>query len=314
MDINFDLALVVALLFTTIRQATPLLITALGGMLSERSGVVNIGLEGMILFGAATAAITTQLIEAPYLSSNPNAVVWWAPWIGLLLGMVAGGLGGLAHAIASIKYKADQIVSGTAINLLAAGFPSLVLQVLYNNTTSSQELVNKLPDMVVASERLSPIVFMAFLLVPLLWWVLFKTPWGLRLRAVGEHPEAAETMGVNVIQMRYTAVILSGMLAGLAGAYLSIGFLNQFIRDMSAGQGFIALAALIFGKWHPLGILGSTLLFGFFSALSIQLQQAGDLFSPAVVQAFPFILTIAVLAGFIGRSRPPAAVGRPYDK
>lgn len=314
MDINFDLALVVALLFTTIRQATPLLITALGGMLSERSGVTNIGLEGMILFGAATAAITTQLIEAPYLSSNPNAVVWWAPWIGLLFGMLAGGLGGLAHAIAAIKYKADQIVSGTAINLLAAGFPSLVLQVLYNNTTSSQELVNKLPDLVVASERLSPIVFMAFLLVPLLWWVLFKTPWGLRLRAVGEHPEAAETMGVNVIQMRYTAVILSGMLAGLAGAYLSIGFLNQFIRDMSAGQGFIALAALIFGKWHPLGILGSTLLFGFFSALSIQLQQAGDLFSPAVVQAFPFILTIAVLAGFIGRSRPPAAVGQPYDK
>lgn len=310
---NFDFALVLALLFTTVRLTTPLLITALGGMFAERSGVTNIGLEGMILFGAATAAIVAQRLEAPLLLDNPNAVVGWAPWLGLLAGVAAGALVGALHAVASIRFKADQIVSGTAINLLAAGFPSLVLQFFYNNTTNSLEVVNKLPDVILLSERLSPIVFLAFLLVPLVWWVLYRTPWGLRLRAVGEHPEAAETMGVNVIQMRYSAVILSGALAGLAGAYLSIGFLNQFIRDMSAGQGFVALAALIFGKWHPVGVLGSTLLFGFFSALSIQLQGS-QLFSVPVVQALPYLLTILVLAGFIGRSRAPAAIGKPYDK
>lgn len=310
---NLDLALVLALLFTTIRLTTPLLITALGGLFAERSGVTNIGLEGMILFGAATAAIVSQRLEAPYLATNPNAVVAWAPWLGLLSGVLAGAVVGALHAVASIRFKADQIVSGTAINLLAAGFPSLILQFFYNNTTNSLELVNKLPDVIVLSERLSPVVFAAFVLVPIVWWVLYRTPWGLRLRAVGEHPEAAETMGVNVIQLRYTAVILSGALAGLAGAYLSIGFLNQFIRDMSAGQGFVALAALIFGKWHPLGVLGSTLLFGFFSALSIQLQGS-QLFSVPMVQALPYLLTILVLAGFIGRSRAPAAIGRPYDK
>ena len=310
---NFDFALVLALIFTTVRLTTPLLITALGGLFAERSGVTNIGLEGMILFGAATAAIVAQRLEAPLLLDNPNAVVAWAPWLGLLAGVAAGALVGALHAVASIRFKADQIVSGTAINLLAAGFPSLILQFFYNNTTNSLEVVNKLPDVVVLSERLSPVVFLAFLLVPLVWWVLYRTPWGLRLRAVGEHPEAAETMGVNVIQMRYSAVILSGALAGLAGAYLSIGFLNQFIRDMSAGQGFVALAALIFGKWHPVGVLGSTLLFGFFSALSIQLQGS-QLFSVPVVQALPYLLTILVLAGFIGRSRAPAAIGKPYDK
>jgi ABC-type uncharacterized transport system permease subunit len=310
---NFDFALVLALLFTTVRLTTPLLITALGGLFAERSGVTNIGLEGMILFGAATAAIVAQRLEAPMLLDNPNAVVSWAPWLGLLAGVAAGALVGGLHAVASIRFKADQIVSGTAINLLAAGFPSLILQFFYNNTTNSLEVVNKLPDVIVLSERLSPVVFLAFLLVPLVWWVLYRTPWGLRLRAVGEHPEAAETMGVNVIQMRYSAVILSGALAGLAGAYLSIGFLNQFIRDMSAGQGFVALAALIFGKWHPMGVLGSTLLFGFFSALSIQLQGS-QLFSVPIVQALPYLLTILVLAGFIGRSRAPAAIGKPYDK
>ncbi|ADH62556.1 inner-membrane translocator [Allomeiothermus silvanus DSM 9946] len=302
-----------ALLFSTLRQTTPILLTALGGLFSERSGVVNIGLEGMMLFGALAAAVVTQRLEVPFLVSDPNAQVWWVPWVGLLAGAVVGGLVALVHAIASIKYKADQIISGTAINLLALGAPSLVLEYYYDNSTSSQEVVNRLPLIPVGSENLSPLVFLAFLLVPVIWWVLFKTPWGLRLRAVGEHPEAAETMGVNVIRTRYIAVVISGLLAGIAGAYLSIGFLNQFVKGMSAGLGFIALAALIVGKWHPIGILGSTLLFGFASALSIQLTGRNILPVP-VVQAIPFILTMLVLVGFIGRSRPPAAVGKPYDK
>ncbi|HEU4741117.1 MAG TPA: ABC transporter permease [Meiothermus sp.] len=302
-----------ALLFSTLRQTTPILLTALGGLFSERSGVVNIGLEGMMLFGALAAAVVTQRLEVPFLVSDPNAQVWWVPWVGLLAGAVVGGLVALVHAIASIKYKADQIISGTAINLLALGAPSLVLEYYYDNSTSSQEVVNRLPLIPVGSENLSPLVFLAFLLVPAIWWVLFKTPWGLRLRAVGEHPEAAETMGVNVIRTRYIAVVISGILAGIAGSYLSIGFLNQFVKGMSAGLGFIALAALIVGKWHPIGILGSTLLFGFASALSIQLTGRNILPVP-VVQAIPFILTMLVLVGFIGRSRPPAAVGKPYDK
>ncbi|RIH83153.1 urea ABC transporter, permease protein UrtB [Meiothermus luteus] len=299
----------IALLFSTLRQATPLLLTALGGLFSERSGVVNIALEGMILFGAAAAAITVNRLEV----AMGGEVVFWIPWVGLLAGALMGGLVGLIHAVAAIKYRADQIVSGTAINIAALGAPSIVLQVLYNNTSTSQEVVNRLPNVSLGPGSVSILVIFAFLLVPVVWWVLFKTPWGLRLRAVGEHPEAAETMGINVIRMRYTAVVLSGVLAGIAGAYLSIGFLNQFIRAMSAGAGFIALAALIFGKWHPLGVLGATLLFGFAQALAIQLQ-GGDVLPATLVQALPFILTMLVLAGFIGRSRPPAAVGKPYDK
>ncbi len=301
--------IVIALFFSTLRQAAPLLLTSLGGLFSERSGVVNIALEGMILFGAAAAAITVNRIEV----ATGGLEAFWIPWVGLLTGALVGGLVGLVHAIASIKYRADQIVSGTAINIAALGAPSIVLQVLYNNTSTSQEVQNRLPNVDLGAGSVSVLVIFAFLLVPLVWWVLFKTPWGLRLRAVGEHPEAAETMGVNVIRMRYTAVILSGVLAGIAGAYLSIGFLNQFIRAMSAGAGFIALAALIFGKWHPFGVLGATLLFGFAQALAIQLQ-GGDLLPATIVQALPFILTMLVLAGFIGRSRPPAAVGKPYDK
>ncbi len=301
--------IVIALFFSTLRQAAPLLLTSLGGLFSERSGVVNIALEGMILFGAAAAAITVNRIEVV----TGGLEAFWIPWVGLLAGAFVGGLVGLVHAIASIKYRANQIVTGTAINIAALGAPSIVLQVLYNNTSTSKEVQNRLPNVDLGAGSVSILVIFAFLLVPVVWWVLFKTPWGLRLRAVGEHPEAAETMGVNVIRMRYTAVILSGVLAGIAGAYLSIGFLNQFIRAMSAGAGFIALAALIFGKWHPFGVLGATLLFGFAQALAIQLQ-GGDILPATIVQALPFILTMLVLAGFIGRSRPPASVGKPYDK
>ena len=306
---NLDAAFWIALFFSTLRQTTPLLLTALGGMFSERSGVVNIALEGIILFGALTAAVVVERVEHT-LGPGPHP---WLPWLGVLSAMLVGGLVALVHAVVSIKYRADQIISATAINLLALGAPSLVLTYFYGNATNSKEVANRLPLWGPEGFALSPLVYLAFLLVPLSWWVLFKTPFGLRRRAVGEHPEAADTLGINVYRMRYIGVVLSGILAGLAGAYLAIGFLNQFVRGMSAGMGFISLAAMIFGKWHPLGILFSTLLFGFASALAIQLQ--GTEILPAVlVQAFPYVVTILVLAGFMGKSRPPAAVGRPYEK
>ncbi|AFV76986.1 ABC transporter permease [Thermus oshimai] len=304
---SLDAAFFLALLLSTLRQTTPLLLTALGGMFSERSGVVNIALEGIILFGALSAAVFVERMEA---SLGPAP---WLPWAGVLVAMGVGGLVAWVHAVVSIRYRADQIVSGTAINLLALGAPSLVLTYFYGNATNSKEVQSRLPLLGPEGFALSPLVYLAFLLVPLAWWVLFKTPWGLRLRAVGEYPEAADTLGVNVYRMRYLGVVLSGVLAGLAGAYLSIGFLNQFVRGMSAGMGFIALAAMIFGKWHPVGILFSTLLFGFASALAIQLQGT-DILPAVLVQAFPYVVTILVLAGFMGRSRPPGAVGKPYEK
>jgi general nucleoside transport system permease protein len=295
----------------TLRFTTPLLFAALGGLFSERSGVVNIALEGMMLFGALAAAVVAQQIEAPFLKTNPNAALWWVPWLGVLAAMVVGGFIAWIHALASIKYRADQVISGTAINLLATGVPAIILQYLYNNTSDSASVVNVLPQWGIGAVQFSPLVYIAFLLVPIVSYVVYRTPFGLRLRSVGEAPQAAASVGVNVMRMRYIAVIVSGVLAGLAGAYLSIGNLDKFNRGMSANQGFIALAALIFGKWLPWNTMGACLLFGFFTALKI-LLGGGDLLPPAIVEMLPFVLTILVLAGFIGRSRAPKAIGKPY--
>ena len=308
-----ETALLLTLIGSTLRATTPLLFAALGGLFSERAGVVNIALEGIILFGAFAAAITTQLVEAPYLAENPRAYVPFAPWLGVLAAAVVGGFVGWVHAVISIRYKADQIISGTAINLMAIGLPSVLLVALYNNTATSEPVRNRLPQYGSGAFEFSPLVYLSFLLVPVVYYVVFRTPFGLRLRAVGEHPEAADSVGINVKRMRYYGVILSGVLAGLGGAYLSIGNLNQFISEMSGGRGFIALAALIFGKWHPLGVLGATLLFGAFEAAAT-LLGGGQLMPPTVVQSIPFILTMLVLAGFIGRAIPPKAIGKPYEK
>lgn len=304
-----DSIILLTFLASTLRATTPLLLTSLGGLFSERSGVVNIALEGLIIFGALAAAITTQLIEAPFVAQNPTAKVPYAPWIGVLAGVLVSALVAWIHAVMSIKYKADQVISGTAINLMAVGIPALVLTGLYNNTSNTAAIVNRLP----LWAGFSPLIYLAFLLVPVVWYIVFRTPFGLRLRAVGEHPEAADSVGIDVRRMRYYAVILSGVFAGLAGAYLSIGNFNQFIIAMSGGRGFIALAALIFGKWNPWGVLGATLLFGAFDALKIQLG-GGNLLPPTVVESIPFILTMLVLAGFIGRSVAPKATGKPFEK
>ncbi len=308
--------LLLALLSSMLRATTPLMLAALGGLFSERSGIVNIALEGIILFGALAAAITAQLVEAPYLAADPTARVWFAPWLGVLAAMGAGALVAGIHALVSIRYKADQIISGTAINLMAIGIPAVILSGLYGNTSTSDIVRNRLPDWRLFGDSalaFSPLVYLAFLLVPVVWFVVFRTPFGLRLRAVGEHPEAADSLGINVARMRYTGVLLSGVLAGLAGAYLSIGNVNQFVSGMSGGRGFIALAALIFGKWHPLGVFGATLLFGAFQASEV-LLGGGKLLPPTLVQSLPYILTMIVLAGFVGRSVAPKGLGKAYEK
>lgn len=286
-----------SLIFSTVRLATPLLLAALGGLYSERSGIINIALEGLMLAGAFTAAAVT------YYAGNP--------WIGLLAAIAAGMLVAAIHAAACIRFKADQVVTGTAINILMLGIPAFLSGALFLSTGSTPQI---------PKEHLIPItpVVIAFALVPLTWYVLYRTPFGLRLRAVGENPEAADAAGVSVARMRYTAVLLSGALAAIGGAYLSIGQSSLFTRNMTAGRGFIALAALIFGKWRPVQTMLGCLLFGFTEAVSIQMQgvklPSGEDIPNQFIQIIPYLLTMIVLAGFIGLSRAPRALGLPYEK
>jgi general nucleoside transport system permease protein len=288
----------ISLIWSTIRLSTPLILAALGGMFSERSGVINIALEGMMLAGAFTAAAVT------YAAGNP--------FVGLAAGMGAGLLISAIHAVACIRYKADQVVTGTAINILMIGIPGFLSGAFFLSSGSTPQIPKEqlIPD--------TPI-WIAFALVPLTWYVLYKTPFGLRLRSVGENPEAADAAGVRVANMRYAGVLLSGLLAGIGGAYLSIGQSSLFTRNMTSGRGFIALAALIFGKWRPVQTMLACLLFGLTEAVTIQMQgvvklPSGDDIPVQFIQMVPYLLTIIVLAGFIGSSRPPRALGIPYEK
>jgi ABC-type uncharacterized transport system permease subunit len=284
--------LVVALLFSAVRLTTPLLLAALGGLYSERSGVINIALEGLMLAGAFTAAAIT------HYTGNP--------WVGLAAAILAGALVALVHGVACIMFKASQVVSGMAINILFLGIPALLSGAFFDSTGGTPQL---------AKEQLIPNVpiWLAFGLVPVTWYLLYRTPFGLRLRAVGENPEAADTAGVDVAKVRYLAVMVSGALAALGGAYLSTGQSSLFARNMTAGRGFIALAALIFGKWRPVQTMLACLLFGFAEALSIQMQGVSEI-PVQFIQIIPYVLTLVVLAGFIGQARAPRALGTPYEK
>ena len=287
----------IALIFSTIRTATPLLLAALGGLYSERAGIINIALEGLMLAGAFTAAAVTH-----YTGS---------PWIGLLAGIGAGMLVAAIHAVACIRFNADQVVSGTAINILMTGVPAMLSGALFLSSGSTPQIPKD--DLI----PWTPVV-LALLLVAVTWYVLYRTPYGLRLRAVGENPEAADAAGVGVMRVRYSAVLLSGALAAIGGAYLSIGQSSLFTRNMTSGRGFIALAALIFGKWRPVQTMLACLLFGFAEAVSIQLQGkklfSGGEIPVQFISIVPYVLTIIVLAGFIGHSRAPRALGIPYQK
>jgi ABC-type uncharacterized transport system permease subunit len=292
------------LLFSTIRTATPLIFAALGGLFSERAGVINIALEGLMLSGAFTAAVVTYELQNPY--------------IGFLSGLVAGAALALVYAVAVIKFEADQVVTGFAVSLLMIGLPAVISAAVYDSAGSTEQIAKEylLPDLY---NRLSVASILAFLLVPICWYVVYKTPFGLRLRSAGENPAAADAAGVNVIRLRYIAVVLSGVLAAAGGAYLSIGQSSLFTRAMTAGRGYIALAALILAKWKPVPVLFACLFFGFTEALSIQMQgvmklPSGDEIPVQFIQMIPYVLTIVVLAGFIGLSRAPKALGIPYKK
>jgi ABC-type uncharacterized transport system permease subunit len=300
-----------ALFASMFRYATPLTFAAIGGMFSERSGVVNIGLEGMMLTGAFFGILGADKAGS------------WA--VGVLVAMLAGGLLALIHAFFSIHLRADQIVSGTAINFLALGITGYFYIDIYGQNGTPGD-VAAIPDVTIpglknvgfigpAIGTLNLMIWISFAVIILSYIVMFKTPIGLRIRSVGEHPRAADTVGISVYATRYGAVCLSGVLAAMGGAYLSIGFVNSFGENMTAGRGFIGLAALIFGNWRPFGAFGAALLFGFSSALAQRLGSVPSWGSYAVLfQALPYVLTLIAVAGVIGRSIPPAAVGRPYRK
>jgi simple sugar transport system permease protein len=288
-------------------MATPLILTALGGLFSERSGVVNIALEGILLTGAFASVLVT------YYTGDP--------WAGALAGVFAGMLISLLHAVVSIVFKADQIVSGVAINLLAMGATQFLTWIVWGSSANSPPVPGmahwRLPEawgpvargVSAVIGHYPPLVYIALAAVFVAHVVLWRTPFGLRLRATGEHPEAVDTLGVSVRKMRFSGVLLSGALAGLGGAFLALNT-HQFVKNMSAGRGFIALAAMIFGKWNPLGALGACLLFGYAEAVQMGLQ--GQAVPTQFVQMIPYVLTMVALVGVIGRARPPAAIGKPY--
>jgi general nucleoside transport system permease protein len=288
--------------------AVLLLLPALGGVISERSGVVNIAMEGMMLTGAFFAVA--------------GDLAFHNPWLATLIAIVAGGLMALIHAVVSIRFRADQIVSGIAINIFAAGLTLFLVNRIYGiqdvgHISPSEALPNfnipgldQIPFIGQVFFKQNVIVYVALVLLVLVHIVLFRTRLGLRIRAVGEHPQAADTAGINVYAIRYGAVVTSGLLSGLAGAFLAIGVSNTFVPNMTDGRGYIALAAVIFGKWTPGGAFVACLIFGLGEA--IYANNSTIHVSAYLLSMLPYILTLIVLAGIVGRSNPPAADGIPY--
>lgn len=306
----------------TVFLAAPLIFTALGGLFSERSGVVNIGLEGLMIIGAFTGIVSTLYLEGLGFGAA-------SPWLSLIAAVIVGALFSLFHAVASITLKADQIVSGVALNFLALGLTVFLVRNIYGKgqtdyvthriSRENIELLN-LENWPVVGPLLFQKVyyssFIAILAAIIVWYVVFYTPFGLRLRSVGEHPMAADTMGIKVNRLRYIGVMLSGAFAGMGGAVFALTTAGNFAGNTIAGQGFMALAALIFGKWHPLGALGAALFFGLAQSLSITGQAIPLLANVPQVYLLiaPYVLTILALAGFVGKAEAPKAIGKPYEK
>ena len=297
-----------ALAAAMLRFATPLVFGALGGIVSERSGVVNIGLEGMMLCGAFFAIYGADLVNG---------------WVGgLLIGMAAGAALALVHAVFSISLRADQIVSGFAVNFLALGLTGYIFLYHYGEKGTPDDLpqvpdvslpITSIPFFGPALDNLNLLIWIALLLVLLVWLFVFRTPTGLRLRSVGENPRAAATVCISVYKVRYFSVIASGALAAMGGAFLSLGFVHSFSQNMTAGRGFIALAVVIVGKWRPGPALVAALVFGFTQALAQRLPTFSES-SATLLQALPYVVTLIAVAGLVGRSIPPAADGVPYSK
>ena len=318
-----DIAIIVQIMDSTLRLATPLLFACLAGMFSERAGIFDIGLEGKLLIAA--------FFSAAYAHYSGSA------WVGLGVGVLASVVLALLHGLASITFRGNQLISGVAINFLASGITVVIAQAWFAQggrtpSLSGDERFQRLQlpfaealrDVPVLGPLYSTIlsghsilVYLGLLCVPLTWWVLFRSRFGLRLRAVGENPAAVDTAGVSVVRLRYAAVIICGVLCGIGGAYLATSLSAGFVREMSAGRGFIALAALIFAKWRPWHALGAVLLFGALEAIANRFPNIdlGIVTLPSqFMAALPYILTVVILAGFVGRAIPPRAGGEPYVK
>ncbi|OYX25351.1 MAG: sugar ABC transporter permease [Rhodobacterales bacterium 32-66-7] len=319
-----DYATLLQILDSTLRLATPLLLACLAGLFSERAGIFDIGLEGKMLAAA--------------MASASVAFLTGSVWVGLLAGIGASLLFALIHGLASITFRGNQLISGVALNFLASGITVLVAKGLFNQGGGTPQLTEgarfyeltlpfaeALQDVPLIGPLYSEVisghpllVYMALALVPLSWWVLYRTRFGLRLRAVGENPAAVDTAGVSVTGLRFAAVAITGVLCGLAGAYMATALQAGFGREMTAGRGYIALAALIFAKWRPVAALWACLLFGFFQALALRPDVVEAVVRVKVpvpfLDALPYILTVIVLAGFIGKAIPPRAGGEPYVK
>ncbi|BEP28731.1 ABC transporter permease [Helicovermis profundi] len=304
--------LIMAIIASTLRLATPLIFSAIGGVFSERAGVVNIALEGIMIMGAFFSILSMHFFNSP--------------WLAVLVAILAGIITSLLLGVLAIHLRANQVVAGVAINLLAASLTSYLLVMVWkrsgqtdsvasNLTVNPFPVLAKIPVIGVLFDGLTPFVYLALITVAIAYYVIFKTPFGLRLRSVGEHPAAADTLGINVYKTRYIAVMISGALAGLSGAALSLGTVNLFRNGMTSGKGFIALAAMIFGKWHPVGALLACLFFGLAEAVQIQAASLGLSWIPSeFLQMLPYIATILALAGVVGKSVAPAADGEPYEK
>lgn len=311
------LALVVP---ATIFLAAPLIFTAIGGLFSERTGVVNIGLEGLMVVGAFTGIVATLYFEGLGFGA-------WSPWLSLVAAVIVGAVFSLFHAVASITLKADQIVSGVALNFLAVGLTVFLVRSIYGKGQTdyvthriSRENIPLLQEIPFIGplffQRVYFTSFIAIAAAIIVWYIIFYTPFGLRLRSVGEHPTAADTMGIAVNRMRYIGVLLSGAFAGMGGAVFALTTAGNFAGNTIAGQGFMALAALIFGKWHPLGVMGAALFFGLAQSLSITGQTIPFLQNVPQVYLLiaPYVLTILALTGFVGKAEAPRAIGKPYEK
>ncbi len=289
----------------TLMYSAPLALAGIGGVISERSGIVNIGIEGMMSIGALVGA------TVGYFTENP--------WFGLLSAGIAGGLLALLHAVASITFRADQTVSGIAINLIGPGVAMFLSRYFFDGATTTLPVPNKLPKIIgqntsMGSLNIDVTVVIALLVVIVTWFVLYQTKWGLRIRAMGEHPAAVDTLGVSVYKSRYICVIISGILAGLGGGVVTLAIISQFTPTAISGQGFIALAAVIFGKWRPFGTYFACLLFGFSQALVIILGGENIQIPSTILAMIPYILTVIMLIVFVGRSSAPKASGVPYEK
>jgi len=304
-----DLGLILGI---SLMYAAPLMYTALGGVISESSGVVNIGLEGMMTIGAFVGA------TVGYYSGNP--------WLAFLSAGLAGGILALLHAIACVTFTAEQVVSGIAINFLGPGLALFLSRIFFDGATMTKpiQLDNKMPrplNGVFAQNSFLDLVFnqyvtvyIAFILVLVVWYLLYKTRLGLRIRSVGEHPRAADTLGINVFKTKYLAVILSGVFAGFGGAAMSLAVVSNFRQTLISGQGFIALAAMIFGKWTPQGSMWACLIFGLAQGLVVYLGGTDIAVSSQLLAMIPYVITLIILMGFVGRATGPAANGIPYEK